>query len=46
MNNFLTEQEWFWAGNFGNDYIKRNESDQLLASNQAFFKSVSTYNWN
>jgi pseudaminic acid biosynthesis-associated methylase len=34
---YKTEQEKFWAGNFGNDYIGRNESDQLLASNLSFF---------
>ena len=37
MDNFKTEQEKFWAGDFGNEYIRRNQSDQLLASNLAFF---------
>jgi pseudaminic acid biosynthesis-associated methylase len=32
-----TPQEQFWAGQFGNDYIARNQSDALLASNLAFF---------
>ena len=32
-----TEQEQFWAGDFGNEYIGRNRSDQLLASNLQFF---------
>jgi pseudaminic acid biosynthesis-associated methylase len=34
---YKTEQEKFWAENFGNDYIGRNQSDQLLASNLSFF---------
>ena len=35
--NYKTDQETFWAGTFGNDYIARNASQQLLASNIAFF---------
>jgi len=34
---YKTEQEAFWAGQFGRDYIGRNESEQLLASNLNFF---------
>jgi spore coat polysaccharide biosynthesis protein SpsF len=34
---FATEQEDFWAGKFGTDYIRRNLGDALLASNVAFF---------
>lgn len=34
---FKTEQEKFWAENFGNEYIERNKSNQLLASNLSFF---------
>ena len=34
---FKTEQETFWAGNFGTEYIKRNQGDALLASNLYFF---------
>jgi len=37
---FKTEQEAFWAGNFGTDYIKRNQGDELLASNIAFFNQA------
>lgn len=40
MNNFRTEQEDFWAGDFGNDYIDRNISQELLASNAALFSSI------
>jgi len=34
---FKTEQEAFWAGDFGTEYIGRNEGPALLASNLAFF---------
>lgn len=34
---FKTEQEKFWAGNFGTEYIERNQGDKLLASNLDFF---------
>lgn len=36
-NSYKTEQEDFWAGQFGSDYIQRNQSDALLASNLNFF---------
>ncbi len=35
--NFKTEQEAFWAGDFGTEYIGRNQGDTLLASNLDFF---------
>jgi spore coat polysaccharide biosynthesis protein SpsF len=34
---FKTEQEAFWAGSFGTEYIRRNEGARLLASNLSFF---------
>jgi pseudaminic acid biosynthesis-associated methylase len=34
---YATAQEEFWAGQFGTDYIDRNRSPQLLASNLEFF---------
>jgi pseudaminic acid biosynthesis-associated methylase len=34
---YTTPQEGFWAGQFGSEYIGRNDSDQLLASNLHFF---------
>ncbi|HQR87065.1 MAG: pseudaminic acid biosynthesis-associated methylase [Burkholderiales bacterium 35-55-47] len=37
---FKTEQEAFWAGEFGNDYIARNQGDALLASNLDFFSKA------
>lgn len=41
MNSqFKTEQESFWAGDFGTEYIKRNQGAELLASNLAFFNQA------
>lgn len=37
---FKTEQEAFWAESFGDEYIDRNKSQQLLASNIAFFTDI------
>lgn len=34
---YVTDQERFWAGQFGSEYIGRNDSPQLLASNLNFF---------
>jgi pseudaminic acid biosynthesis-associated methylase len=34
---YQTEQEAFWAGDFGTAYIGRNQGDALLASNLDFF---------
>jgi spore coat polysaccharide biosynthesis protein SpsF len=36
---FRTDQEGFWAGEFGNQYIVRNVGEKLLASNLNFFTS-------
>ena len=36
-NQFKTEQENFWAGEFGTQYIERNKGETLLASNLEFF---------
>jgi pseudaminic acid biosynthesis-associated methylase len=40
MNSFKTEQEVFWAGSFGDEYVSRNQSAQLLASNLALFSKI------
>lgn len=40
MSKFKTEQEKFWAGEFGNNYINRNNEEWLLASNIALFSSI------
>jgi len=38
--NYNTEQENFWAGTFGEDYIARNQSKKYLASNLSFFSKA------
>jgi spore coat polysaccharide biosynthesis protein SpsF len=35
-----TEQEKFWAGEFGNDYIGRNQGADRVASNTSFFARI------
>lgn len=37
MTTFKTDQENFWAGDFGNEYIERHRSAQWVASNCALF---------
>jgi pseudaminic acid biosynthesis-associated methylase len=34
---FKTEQEAFWAGQFGSEYVRRNDGSAALASNLSFF---------
>tara|TARA_B100001559_G_C16278785_1_gene519599 strand:+ start:120 stop:740 length:621 start_codon:yes stop_codon:yes gene_type:complete len=34
------EQEKFWSGSFGNNYIKRNNSNELIDCNENFFKTI------
>lgn len=40
VKKFKTPQEEFWAGEFGTDYISRNNSAQLLASNLNLFSKA------
>jgi pseudaminic acid biosynthesis-associated methylase len=40
MSQYRTEQEIFWAGHFGDDYVVRNRGERLIASNLAFFAKV------
>jgi spore coat polysaccharide biosynthesis protein SpsF len=40
MNNNLTEQEKFWTGEFGEDYIHRNQGDKFIASNASMFSKI------
>lgn len=37
---FKTEQEIFWAGQFGDDYSQRNRANTLAAANIAFFAEI------
>jgi len=38
--SYSTDQENFWAKDFGDEYISRNESQELLASNVSFFAKI------
>lgn len=38
--DFKNKQEEFWAGAFGNQYIERNDSQGLLASNIMLFSKI------
>lgn len=37
---FQTAQEEFWAGSFGNEYIDRNQGNQIVAANTALFSKI------
>lgn len=37
---YRTEQEAFWAGTFGDQYIDRNKGAQIVASNTALFTNI------
>lgn len=39
-NDFKTAQEGFWAGNFGSEYIRRNDSAALVATNTSLFGKI------
>ena len=38
--SFKTEQEQFWAGEFGRQYVERNDGEPLVASNIHLFSSA------
>ena len=40
MSTFKTEQEQFWAGEFGDEYIKRNNDSEVVAANLALFSKI------
>ncbi len=40
MDKYKSSQESFWAGEFGTDYIKRNKSVELHASNLVLFSRI------
>lgn len=40
MSDFKTDQEMFWAGEFGSNYINRNPSDFELAARLALFAKI------
>lgn len=39
-NLFTTEQEQFWAGQFGSNYTDRNQSDSLVRANLLFWCKI------
>ena len=40
MKNYKTDQENFWNGEFGNEYINRNKSDQLISASTKMFADI------
>ena len=40
INDLKTEQEKFWVGEFGNDYVARNKNDQIIAGNLSLFSKA------
>jgi len=40
MTQFKTEQETFWAGEFGTEYSSRNIGDDWIASNTVLFSKI------
>ena len=49
---YKTEQENFWSGKFGDEYVGRNSEQTMLGSNTALFSTVlsrtgggKTCNW-
>lgn len=40
MHQFKSEQEAFWSGEFGMEYITRNQDTELLACNVNLFKRI------
>lgn len=43
MKRFQTEQEQFWAGEFGDEYIARNRGARGVANNVALFAEVFSH---
>jgi pseudaminic acid biosynthesis-associated methylase len=40
MSKYKSEQELFWAGDFGNDYIGRNIGPEIIAANTSLFTKI------
>ncbi|OEU41776.1 pseudaminic acid biosynthesis-associated methylase [Methanosarcina sp. Ant1] len=40
MKLYKTEQEMFWAGEFGDEYVERNQNAKLLANNIFLFSQI------
>ena len=39
-SKYTTEQESFWAGQFGDEYVDRNAAEQLLIANVSLFSQI------
>ena len=37
---YKTEQEEFWSGNFGDEYIDRNNDEKIVANNIYLFSQI------
>jgi pseudaminic acid biosynthesis-associated methylase len=40
MSQYKSEQETFWAGDFGNEYIGRNTGAEIIAANTSLFTKI------
>ena len=40
QTEFKTEQEQFWAENFGDEYVDRNKNEHLVSGNIALFAKI------
>lgn len=40
MSEYKTEQEKFWSGDFGTEYIERNNDQDLVSPNISFFSKL------
>lgn len=40
MSQYKSEQEAFWAGDFGNEYIGRNTGAEIIAANTSLFTKI------
>lgn len=40
MKEYKTEQEHFWAGEFGNEYVQRNKDQEIIAANTSLFSKI------
>ncbi len=43
MNKYMTEQEEFWAGKFWDEYINKNDSQELLTTKIAFYAKILSF---
>ena len=40
IDKYITQQENFWAGEFGNEYVSRSQGEEIINSNIDFFKKA------